>query len=187
MASAAGIIASYGIFTLISGLLYPGGIDPLTEYISYLGDYGKNPSGGIFYNIGCILGGSFIIPFVISLEVWKDEKKAQSLFLRVSQLIGFADGIALIFIGIFHSGHPYHGDASSAFFVTNLAFFIFTTIALLFHPAFYKGIAIYALLVSVFNLIYVASDPGPVIEWITVFTALGFVALLIVNMIVRKP
>ncbi|MHA1197676.1 MAG: hypothetical protein ACTSSM_16500 [Promethearchaeota archaeon] len=49
------------------------------------------------------------------------------------------------------------------------------------HEKFIKWIAIYGIGVFIIDLIFVFSINEPILEWFTVFTALGFVALIVYN------
>ena len=57
VASSAGIAAVvvYLIFALVAFLKYPGAYGPLTNWLSDLGNPLDNPSGAIFYRLGCVL------------------------------------------------------------------------------------------------------------------------------------
>jgi hypothetical protein len=49
------------------------------------------------------------------------------------------------------------------------------------HPKFLRPIAYYGFIVALINLLFVVASNTPVLEWFTVFTALGYVALLSYN------
>jgi hypothetical protein len=54
------------------------------------------------------------------------------------------------------------------------------------HPKFVKGIAIFGFIVAVADLLFAFVFPTtPLLEWTTVFTALAFVALLSVNVLIK--
>jgi len=50
------------------------------------------------------------------------------------------------------------------------------------HPKYMKPIAFYGFIVAAINLLFVLVYRNPMFEWFTVFTALGYVGLLVYNM-----
>jgi hypothetical protein len=65
----------------------------------------------------------------------------------------------------------------------NLLVLILANIALVTHLKFIKPIAIYGFVVAIINLAFVVLPESSIIEWFTVFTALGYAGLLVVNML----
>jgi hypothetical protein len=94
-------------------------------------------------------------------------------------------------IGVFYENSPMenaipggtHEFWSMVFFMLNLLVLIFANVSLLTHPKFIKPIAIYGFAVAIINLALVVLPSSSVIEWFTVFTALIFAGLLVINMI----
>jgi hypothetical membrane protein len=175
------LILTYFIFTFSSIMLYPGGINPLEDYISYLGDYTKNPMGALLYNIGVIITGVLLYGFFYGFNIWYTDNRIQVYMVKFTQFIGFFDATALFLVGVFENGNSLHGDVSSAFFIINLAFLVFTSISFFPHPSYYKTIGIFGIGVALFNFTYVSTSGNPIIEWITVFTALTYVGLIVFN------
>jgi hypothetical membrane protein len=172
-------------------MLYPGVINPLKDYISYLGDYGRNPIGANWYNLGCIFGGVSIVIFSVGFGIWYTENQIQRLLILITQIAGICDGIMLILVGIFEQGSELHGTMSSLFFIVNLGFFSFSLLSLFPHPKFFKMIGVFGIIVTFFNLSYslglheIFDIPNPLIEWTTVFTALGYILFLVINTCMR--
>jgi hypothetical membrane protein len=106
----------------------------------------------------------------------------------ITQIVGLASGFALIMIGVFNESYGYwHNFWSTVFFMLNLGVLILANISLLTHPKFLKLIAIYGFIVAVINLALVVLPSSSIIEWFTVFTALGYAGLLSINMIKAFP
>jgi hypothetical membrane protein len=185
LSSIAGIlvIVFYCIFTLVSAAMFLPSWSPW-PYLSDFGNSVYNPSGAIFYNLGCILTGIMLFPFYIGLYKWYTKEQWRKVLLIVTQIIGMASGFALILIGVFNEdfGAP-HILWSDIFFFLNLLVLIFANISLITHPKFIKPIAIYGFIVAVINLAFVVLPSTSIIEWFTVFTALGFAGLLVINML----
>jgi hypothetical protein len=97
---------------------------------------------------------------------------------------------SLIMIGVFYENSlpaGAHGLWSYVFFVLNLLVLIFANISLITHRKFIKLIAIYGIVVAIINLAFVIIGTSSVIEWFTVFTALGYAGLLVINMLKAFP
>ena len=71
---------------------------------------------------------------------------------------------------------------SEVFFRLNLLVLIIAAIALFFHSDFIKLIGIYGIIVAIIKLLFVYVIGTPLLEWFTVFTALGYVGLIVYNM-----
>ena len=50
------------------------------------------------------------------------------------------------------------------------------------HPRYIKGVGVYEFIVAAINLFFLFGSNTPILEWFTVFTALGYVGLLAYNM-----
>ena len=100
-----------------------------------------------------------------------------------NQVIGCCSAFALIMIGVFSEDIIVeHIFWSEVFFKLNLVVLILASVSLVFHQDFIKPIAIYGIAVAVINLLFVFILGTPILEWFTVFTALGFVGLIVFNM-----
>ena len=177
------VIVIYSTFTFISWALFPPPFSPFDNWLSDLGNSSFSPNGAIFYNLGCILTGIAMFPFFFGMKKWyRDELWHKIIGIGV-QLIGFFSGFALIMIGVFNEDfmEP-HIFWSEVFFEVILLVLISASIFLLFHKDFIKPIAIYGIIVAIFDLIFVFVIGTPILEWFVVFTALGFVGLIVYNM-----
>lgn len=177
------VILLYCIFTFISLALFPPPFSALDNWLSDLGNSSYNPNGAVLYNLGCIFTGIMLFPFFLGLSKWYKEDLWHKVLLIVIQSIGCFSGFALIMIGVFSEdfGTP-HVFWSNVFFEVNLAVLILASITLYFHPEFIKWISIYGIVVAVINLLFVFFLGTPILEWFTVFTALGYVGLIVFNM-----
>jgi len=66
MSSVAGmtVIILYCVFTFSSLVLFPTAHNPITNWLSDVGNSLYNPRGVILYNLGCILTGIALLPNV---------------------------------------------------------------------------------------------------------------------------
>jgi hypothetical protein len=185
------VILFYCIFTLISAVMYVGPWNPWP----YLSDFGNtlagfNPSGAIFYNLACILTGIMLFPFYIGLYKWYTKETWRKILIIITQIVGMMSAFSLIMIGVFYENSlpvGAHHLWSYIFFLLNLLVLIFANISLITHPKFIKLIAIYGFIVAIINLAFVVIGTSSVIEWFTVFTALGYAGLLVINMVKAFP
>ena len=127
------------------------------------------------------------MPFFVGFMQWFTENKWQKLLVILTQLTGFVDAFGLIMIGVFSENFlPQHMFWSSFFFGTNIFVLLFASIALWTNPNFYKGIAIYGIAIAAVNFVFaILLSNSPLLEWVTVFTALGFAGLIVINAILK--
>ncbi len=178
------VIVLYCIFTFISAVLYPSPYGPATNWLSDLGSWSGNPGGAVFYNVGCVVTGLALFPFYIGLYVWYDTKIWRRILLTAGQVLGLGSGFSLIMIGVFSadSGAP-HLFWSAAFFTLNFIVVLLVVTSIMTHPKFMKPIGVYGYLVTLASLIFDFTVGGPLVEWFTVFSALGFAGLLVIDML----
>jgi hypothetical membrane protein len=147
-----------------------------------LGNSTYNPRGAIFYNVGCILTGLALFPFFAGFHSWYTNERWRKLLMLITQAIGFLAAFSLMMIGVFsENAGPVHHLWSVAFFVLNLLVLILANAALLTHPKFFKPVGYYGLIIAVINLMFVGFSYTSLLEWFTVFTALGYVAFVSYN------
>jgi hypothetical membrane protein len=176
------VIILYCVFTFSSWALYPTPFNPVDNWLSDLGNSTANPNGAILYNLGCILTGIALFPFFIGLYKWYTIEKWRKATLIISQAIGCAAAFALIMIGVFsEDAGSLHSLWSDIFFLLNLVVLVLIGASLLTHPRCIKAIPAYGFLVAIINLAFIFVSNTPLLEWFTVFTALGYVGLLSYN------
>ena len=163
-------------------MLFPGPFSPVTNWLSDLGNSSFSPKGAVFYNVGCVLTGLALFPFFAGFYKWYTNEKWRKLLMTITQVVGFISAFALIMIGVFSEDYmTQHVFWSDAFFVFNLIVLILANVSLMTHRKFMKPIGYYGFVVAAINLFFVTISSTPLLEWFTVFTALGYVALLSYN------
>ena len=203
MSSILGLIAfiTFTIFILTSVALYPTNYNPLYDWLSNLGNINLNPMGAFFFNWGCIISGIILIPFFIGLYAWKPQKTLQKSLLILGMVIGIFASISLIMVGIYPETHIiHHVQAATAVFSSLFLIIIVVNLALYENPKFIRGVAYFGILAVLVDITFqyvVASNknilavfnpttPVPGLEWACAFLSLLWVALLAVNMLIKK-
>jgi len=182
------VIVFYCTLTLASIVLFPGPVSPLTAWLSDLGNSSYNPLGAIFYNVGCVLTGLALFPFFVGFYQWYTSEKWRKSLIIVTQAVGFGGAFALVMIGVFSEDYgAIHHLWSVTFFVFNLLVLILGNMALMTHIKFIRPIGYYGFIVAVINLVFVGFSYTSMLEWFTVFTALGYVAFLSYNTSKTSP
>jgi hypothetical membrane protein len=152
-----------------------------------LGNSSFNPAGAIFYNMGCILTGIALFPFFGGFYKWYTNDKRRKVSLVFTQIIGFLAAFSLVMIGVFSEDYAaLHTFWSSIFFLLNLIVLVLLGASLFTHPNYMKPIAYYGFLVAAINLLFLFVYNTPLFEWFTVFTALGYVGLLVYNTLKKE-
>jgi len=187
--SGAGIAAVvvYLVFALVAFLKYPGAYGPLTNWLSDLGNPLANPSGAIFYRLGCMLSGAALILFYLKLGIWNPGSKRTRVLLTVAQCTGVFSAVSLIITGIFPLGTftEIHSLWSMMLYISLGFFLTFSATALMKNPAFTKGFGYYAFLTAAVNFVF-----GAILheifwaEWISVGMFIAYVLMIACNSIV---
>ena len=188
VASSAGIAAVvvYLIFALVAFLKYPGAYGPLTNWLSDLGNPLNNPSGAIFYRLGCMLSGAALVLFSLKLGIWNTGSKKTRVLLTVAQCTGVFSAVCLIITGIFPLGTSteIHSLWSIMLYISLGFFLTFSATALMKNPAFKKGFGYYAFLTAAVNFVF-----GAILhemfwaEWISVGMFIVYVPMIAYNSI----
>ena len=182
------VILFYCAFTLTSIAFFPRLVSPLNDWLSDLGNSTYNPRGAIFYNAGCILTGLALFPFFAGFYYWYTDERWRKSLIVVTQAVGFIAAFSLMMIGVFsEDAGAIHHLWSLVFFVFNLFVLILANVSLITHRKFIRPVGYYGLVVAVINLLFVGLTYTSLLEWFTVFAALGYVALLSYNTFETSP
>jgi hypothetical protein len=187
--SSAGIAAVvvYLLFALVAFLEYPGAYGPLTNWLSDLGNPLDNPSGAIFYRLGCMLSGAALVLFHLKLGIWNTGSKKTRVILNVAQCMGVFSAVCLIITGMFPLGTStgIHSLWSMMLYISLGFFLTFSATALMKNPAFKKGFGYYAFLTAAVNFAF-----GAILheifwaEWISVGMFIAYVLMVAYNSMV---
>jgi hypothetical membrane protein len=185
------VIILFCIFTLASAARYAGPFSPMDNWLSDLGTPLKNPSGDVYFNVGCIATGVAMLLLVAGIGVWRPGSPGKGVLLTLGQVCGIVAAFALMMVGVFHEDTAYHGIMALAFFLFMWLFLILANMSLWKHPSYVRAFGYYAVLVAVIDVVFIytfiAYEHAPVWEWIAVFSALLWVAMLAYNTLRLKP
>jgi hypothetical membrane protein len=180
------VILLFCVFTLASISQYPGPFSPMDNWLSDLGTPVKNPSGDLFFNVGCILTGICMLVLMAGLNIWKVEG-LQKKVLALGRICGAVSAVGLMLIGIFYEGTAYHSTLALIFFLFLFLFLVFTNAAIWKHMKYNRWIRYYAIVAIVLDVVFIytffAYEHAPAWEWLAVFSALLWVAMLAYNIL----
>ncbi len=197
-------IVAFIVFTisiLVSVSLYPTHYNPLYEWLSNLGNINLNPSGAVFFNWGCIITGLILIPFFVGLYAWKPQKIWGRILLVLGMVIGIFASISLIMVGIYpETESTSHFIAATIVFSSLFLIIILINLALYENPKFIRVVAYFGILAIIVDITFqymVASNkdilavfnpttPVPGLEWASTWLSLIWLALLALNMLIKK-
>jgi hypothetical protein len=133
------------IFAIVSYLLYPKSYSPIANWLSDLGNPLDNPSGAIFYRLGCVLAAIALIVFYVELRKLNNSNRRMFILLLIAQITGIFSSVALIMTGIFPLGAntSVHSLWSIMLYI-GLAFFeFFSALVFIRYTKFPKWLAYY--------------------------------------------
>ncbi len=169
----AGVAATavYIAFTAVSALQTQG-FSPLGNWLSDYGNPLLNPSGALWYNLGCILTAALLAVFYAGLTRWYRGRRVRKQYVVCvigAQAFGFAAAGCLVMASAIPLG--VNDSVHSTFSTLNMIgmnwFLSFTAVLFLMHPQTPKAYGVLALLTSAFNIVSQnAFDGFYVSEWL---------------------
>ncbi len=173
-------IPCYIAFTVLAYSRYPLSYSPTTNWLSDLGNPNNNPQGAIIYNMGIVATAILLMLFFLGLSVWKiEDRRLQIIMLRLTQAFGILGVICMMMSAIFPINlFKIHSFWSSALYILLSTAFIFSVAMLRYHQWVTKWLLLLGVLTAVLVLFTSFFQTVYVLEWITVFLFLSYVALL---------
>ena len=174
------VVLFYSAFTLLAVSRYPLLYSPTSNWLSDLGNPQNNPQGAIFYNIGIISTALLLMLFFLGLSVWKiEDRRVQIIMLRLTQAFGILGVICMMMSAIFPINlFNIHSFWSSALYIMLSTVFIFSVAMLRYHQWVTRWLLLLGVLTAVLVIFMSFLQTVYVLEWITVFLFLSYVALL---------
>ena len=178
-------VFAYCVLTWISASYYPGSFGPITDYLSVLGNINLNPEGAIFYNMAVSSAGLLLIPFYIGVYLSFGVLRKSKL-LASAVVFGLLNGVSVLMSAVFSEGIVYelHFIWSFMIFLTWIPVLFLTNSFLVQESGFAKWTGVYGLGLAIFDTVFVifvvlfGTGGGAIIEWVTIFSFLGWTILI---------
>ncbi|MHA2024377.1 MAG: DUF998 domain-containing protein [Candidatus Thorarchaeota archaeon] len=175
----------YCILTYVSITFFPGSFT-LDDYLSVLGNSSLNPNGAIFYNLAVIQVGLLLPLFYLGLYKTFGEDRKKLLVIAV--LIGLLNSLSVMMSGVFSEDvYELHYFWSFMIFATWIPVLFLTNFALLKQGGLIKWVSLYGLALAAFDtlfvlyVLFIGTDSGAIIEWITIFSFIAWAVLLAIS------
>lgn len=177
------VILIFGVSVFTSWAFYPKPYSPFTNWLSDLGNSNYNPKGAIFFNVGLILTGIAFFPFCLGLYKWYTNEKKRKINFILVQVSGFLLAFSIVMVGVFSEDYMTRHSLWSSILFISLGFFLFLLTGFLFtHPSNIKLIAYYGFAVGAIDIVFGLVYNTYLLEWVTVFSSIGYIALIVYNM-----
>jgi hypothetical protein len=183
----AGIAAAavYIVFTFISHL-FNTVLTPTTDWLSNYGSPVLNPSGALFYNLGCILTATILVVFYFGISQWyrggRVAKKYTICYI-CAQVSGLAASCCLVVASLFPIGtSSLHNTFGMMNMIGINCFMSFMSVAIFMHPHVNKAVGILGILTAAFNIITTNAFKNLYIaEWIYFSLFIIYIVLITIN------
>ncbi|TFG01079.1 MAG: DUF998 domain-containing protein [Promethearchaeota archaeon] len=175
-------IVIFWSFILFAFALYPGGFNPLENWMSDLGNLVKNPNGAYFFNLGCIISGICLFFFFIGLYEWYIGGIRNKILTILTQFAGFISALSLMMIGFSPINYFKSHMFWALIFFTVSSFVSFFPSVALYKFKFTRNTAKFGFLVCAFNVFFRFFVTIPIFEWIAIFLSFSFILVIIYSM-----
>jgi hypothetical protein len=169
-------------FTLTAHLHNPS----MGPFKNWLSDYGSpliNPSGAVFYNIGCVITAVLLAAFYIGMTSWHDGAPRKLVVCYTgAQASGLVAAVFLVLASIVPIGtSPAHETFSMINMIGMDSFLVFTAIAAFMNPYVSSGLGVLGFIAAAFN-IFTTNVIGNffIAEWVFFAMFIVYVVLLTV-------
>jgi hypothetical protein len=188
-------VGFYVFFTVVAVVLFPNTVSPLGTYLSQLGNADSSPDGWLFYDLAVVLAGLCALPFYVGMSR-SYANDSRRWLPRIGLVAGIANGVSVFMSGVFAE----HVNMDIHVFWSYLIFLSFIPVLLAYGLIFWrvpgasKFVASYGFIVCAIDTgLLVAiltsglgSGVGSIMEWVSVFTYLAWVALVSVEQLGRS-
>ncbi len=147
-------ILLYYLFAIISISYFPTSFNPWTDLWTHLRWFNYNPNGALFFRIGNIFFGLFLIPYFIGWKKWYAENRIKKIKIRIFQGIGCFLSITIILNEIFADIDISFSIFSSFSLFSIIVILLIPPILLFKHQNFIKLILVYAIITLSFNIYF---------------------------------
>ena len=170
-------IILYLSFLSIAWCLAPVPYSPLENWLSDFGNSGLNPKGAIFFNTGMVISGLCFFFFVPGFSRWLTKKPGRRMNVILILAAGFMLALSIAMAGFYSEDYGWIHSFWSAVLFTALGFFLFLS-GYLFARSSARPLAYYGFAAGITDIALGLVFRAPVLEWITIFAAFGYVGLV---------
>ena len=179
----------YCIFTILAIQRFPGYFSATQHYLSVLGNVNKNPSGAIFYNRGVMLTGLSLLIFYVGFVIWNALQERRKILLAIL-IFGSMNGFSIFMSAVYPEVPDYqkHFTWSLLIFIAFIPFLILFSLYLRRYSGLNKIISYSGFGLAAYNLVFVlyalteGTTSGSLLEWISVFSYIGWIILNVINL-----
>ena len=177
--------AVYIVFTFTSHL-FNTALTPMTDWLSNYGSPVLNPSGALFYNLGCILTAAILVVFYFGISQWYRGgrvAKKYTVSYVCAQVSGLAASCCLVVASLFPIGtSSLHNTFGMMNMIGINCFMSFLSIAIFMHPHVNKAVGILGIFTATFNIITTNAFKNMYIaEWIYFSLFIIYIVLITIN------
>jgi hypothetical protein len=175
------------IFVFTSMIFFTDSWSPLENTISQLGNSDLNPNGAIFFTIGMMLAGLFILIFYIGFYK-RYATRFSDIKITMVLIIGLINAISIILTGIFSETVNYnlHVIFSIPIFITFIPILYVVGTFFIANSIFTKTISYYGFVVAIFTFMLLVGlllsgyggSTVPILESLSVFSYIGWIGTL---------
>lgn len=187
----AGLIAAlfYCIFTVIAIQSFPGTFSATQHYLSVLGNVNKNPGGAMFYNLAVRVTGISTLFFYAGFVIWSSIQERSKILVAIL-IFGLMNGFSIFMSGVYPEVPHYqtHFTWSLLIFIAFIPVLILFGLYLRRYSGLNKIISYSGFMLAAYNIIFViyvlkeGTSSGSLLEWISVFSYLGWIILNAINL-----
>ncbi|MBI5096006.1 MAG: hypothetical protein HZB26_26665 [Candidatus Hydrogenedentes bacterium] len=189
------VVGLYISFTVLAIARFPATVSPLTTYLSALGNAEISPRGAIFYDLAVILAGLAGIPFYVAISAHYSQYGRRWL-LAIGLVAGVINGVSVFMSGVYaeHVNMDAHVAWSYTIFFSLIAVLLTYSVAFLGAPRGSSVVSWFGFIVCAIDVVALATiliggrgpGLGSILEWVTVFTLLAWVALVSLDVLRRS-
>ena len=151
---------------------------PLGNWLSDFGNSDLNPKGAVFYNTGMMLSGLSLFFFVPGFYKWRAKRPGRRMNVILILASGFMFSFSAIMAGFYSEDYGWLHSFWSAALFTALGFFLFLSGFLFTHSQKTRPLAYFGFAAGIIDIALGLVFRAPVLEWITVALAFGYVTLI---------
>jgi hypothetical protein len=176
-------IPAYVVFTLVSHLHKPS-MGPFNNWLSSYGSPAKNPSGALYYTLGCILAAALLALFYIGMTRWhRGAEKKYVVCYICAEAGGLAAACSLVLASLIPIGTSGLHDTFRMINMIGMDFFlVFIAIAAFMNPFVSSFTGILGILAAAFSILTSSLLTNFYLgEWVFFALFMAFIAVITYN------